>query len=134
MDDITAGAGYAVLGFWLFIGIVVAAGIWDTIRKRDAQHETLRRIIESGQQIDEELAEKVLELSSDNQDLEENLKVAATIMFFISPGLILFGWIMGLFLAEELFGIMLAVGALVAVIALGLLAAGWVIRRGGQGS
>ena len=57
------------------------------------------------------------------------LKVSATITFFLAPGLALFGWIMGLFLAPELFGILLGVGALVLLISAGLYAASLVAQR-----
>ena len=132
MEELSSGAGYAALGFWLFIGMVVTSGVWDSIRKRDAQHETLRRIVESGQPVDEELADKILQLSSGNKDLGRDLKVSATIMLFISPGLVLFGWIMGIFLAEEMFGLMLAVGALVLIIGIGLAVASMLLKRGSK--
>ena len=51
MEAISLGAGLAALGFWLFIAVVVIGGIWDGARKREAKHESLRRIIESGQQV-----------------------------------------------------------------------------------
>ena len=47
------GAGLAALAFWGFIAAVVVAYYWDSIRKRDAQHETVRRALESGQQLDQ---------------------------------------------------------------------------------
>ena len=58
------GAGLAILAFWGFIASVSVAGIvaaiWDGIRKREAQHETVRRLIESDQTIDHELVDKLL--------------------------------------------------------------------------
>ena len=50
MQSFSLGAGLAALAFWGFIASVVVAGIWYDIRKRDAQHETVRRIVESGTQ------------------------------------------------------------------------------------
>jgi len=58
MEDLGIGAGLAALGFWGFVAVAVVAGIWDNIRKRDAQHETVRRLIESGQSADD-LAQQV---------------------------------------------------------------------------
>ena len=49
MEGISVSEGLAALGFWTFIAAIIVAGIWDGIRKREAQHETLRRMIESGQ-------------------------------------------------------------------------------------
>ena len=46
------GIGLAALAFWGFIAVVVAVTVWDGIRKREAQHETLRRLIKSGQPLD----------------------------------------------------------------------------------
>ena len=102
MEHLGNTAGYAALGFWIFIAVVVASGVWDGIRKREAQHETLRRIIESGQTIDDELVDKLIELTGGNKDKEQDFRIAAIILIFIAPGLALFGWIMGIFLAEQL--------------------------------
>ena len=78
MQELTTGAGLAALGFWLFIGITVAVGVWGSIRRRDAQHETLRRAIESGQPIDENLTDKLLALSGESKDMERDLKVTGS--------------------------------------------------------
>jgi uncharacterized protein DUF6249 len=129
VEDFGSGAGLAALGFWLFIGIVVAAGVWDSIRKREAQHETLRRIIESGQHIDNELTDKLLALTGGNKDIDRDLRVGGVIMLFVAPGLAIFGWLMSLFVAEELLGIMLAVGALVLTIGIGLMVAAEMVRK-----
>lgn len=128
MQEITTGTGIAALGFWLFVAAVVAAGIWDSIRKRDAQHETLRRIIESGQSIDDQLTDKLLNLTG-GKDLARDLKVGALVLLSISPGLIIFGWIMSIFVEPQLLPIMLAVGALVGCIGIGLWAAAHFIKR-----
>ena len=37
------GVGLGALGFWGFIAAVVVASYWDGIRKRESQHETIRR-------------------------------------------------------------------------------------------
>ena len=69
MEDIGTGAGLAALGFWLFVASAVATGVYNSIRKRDAQHETLRRVIESGQTVDQELAEKLLSRTDLDSDM-----------------------------------------------------------------
>ena len=55
-EGLGLGAGLGAIGFWLFIAAVVVAGIWFYVRKREAEHETLRRMIdESGRNIDLEV-------------------------------------------------------------------------------
>ncbi len=39
---------------------LVGAYIWYRVRKREAQHETLRRMIEKGQDVDQALMDKLL--------------------------------------------------------------------------
>jgi hypothetical protein len=131
MDDLGAGAGFAALGFWLFIAAIIVAGVWDSIRKRESQHETLRRIIESGQTIDDELTDKLLSLTggASNKNLDRDLKVSGLILLAIAPGLAVFGWIMSLTLAPELLPVMLAVMALLVFVSIGLLGAAHYVRR-----
>ncbi len=128
MADLGTGAGLAALGFWCFIAFIVVAGVWDSIRKRDAEHETLRRIIESGQTLDIELTERLLSVTGGSRQLDRDLKVGGLIMVFIAPGMILLGW--GLSTLEpELFPVMLGIAGLIGLISIGLLVASWVVRR-----
>lgn len=129
MEDFGTGAGLAAMGFWLFIAIVVAAGIWDNIRKRDAQHETLRRAIESGKPIDKEMTNTLLSLPGDNKSLDRDLKVGGLITLFIAPGLVLMGWIMSITLEPELFMVLLGVGALLLFVSIGLLVASVAVSK-----
>jgi hypothetical protein len=131
MEELGTGAGFAVLGFWCFVAAIIVAGVWDGIRKRETQHETLRRIIESGQTIDDELTDKLLSLTggASNKDLDRDLKVGGLIVLGISPGMAVFGWIMSLALAPKLLPIMLAVSALMVFVGLGLLGAAYFVRR-----
>ena len=41
------GLGLASLAFWGFVAAVSVAGIWSEIRNKDAQHETMRRIVDA---------------------------------------------------------------------------------------
>ena len=129
MESIGTGAGLAAMGFWLFIAIIVATGVWDSIRKRDAQHETLRRAIESGQPIDDELADRLLALSGDSRKLARDLKVGGIIVLALAPGLALMGWGMSVALAPELFGVLSSVAGLLAFLGAGLLLASFVVTR-----
>lgn len=129
MEQIGTGAGLAALGFWLFIAAMAAVGVWSNIRKRDAQHETLRRVIESGQPIDMELTDKLLALTGDDRDLERDLKVSAWLVAFIAPGLLLMGWIMSLTVAPEMLHVMLGVAVLLGFISAGLFVASYVVGQ-----
>lgn len=130
MEHLGTGAGLAALGFWTFIAAAVAASYWDKIRKREAQHETLRRVIESGQAIDEELTDKLLMISGDARDYARDLKVAGLITLFVAPGLWLFGWLLSAAVGEpQLVGIFTGIAALVAFISIGLLVGAYVAER-----
>ena len=121
MQGFTLGAGLASLAFWGFIASVVVAGIWFDIRKREAQHETVRRIVESGKPIDEELMDKLLSLGSGkSQRLDRSFKITGLIMLPVSAGLVIFGMIMGTAYPQVQLPL-LAAAALVACIGLGFL-------------
>jgi hypothetical protein len=109
--------GLAALGFWLFIAAAAVGGIWDGVRKREAEHETLRRIIESGKTPDQRLMDKLL---GTDKAPERDLKVAGVIVTFVAPGLAIMGWIIG---RQEPDAFMPIVGAaaLVGFVGIGLL-------------
>jgi hypothetical protein len=111
--------GFAVFGFWMFVAAAVVAGVWDGIRKREAEHETLRRIIESGKQPDQQLMDKLL---GEDKAPERDLKVAGLIVIFVAPGLAVMGWFIGKDNADA-FMALLGVSLLVAFVGLGLLTA-----------
>jgi len=128
MEHLGTGAGLGALGFWLFIASVIAVGVWYDIRRREAQHETLRRIVESGQPINDAVVDKVLAMASSNRDLARDLTISGLIMAFIAPGLIVLGWLLSVSVEANLFLVMLGVAGLVAFIAAGLLIASRVAR------
>lgn len=55
-----SGSGLGVLGFWLFLGILVVAIAWAIVRIIQIRHETLMRLAERGQILDKNLYEKFL--------------------------------------------------------------------------
>ena len=128
MDGITTGTGVAALGFWLFVAAIIAVGVWDSIRKRDAQHETLRRIVESGQTVDDEMVNKLLSITDGNPNVERDLRISGMIMAAIGPGMALFGWV-GSAIADEFAYIMYGVACLMIFISLGLFGAASIVRR-----
>ncbi|MCP4300226.1 MAG: hypothetical protein GY783_06560 [Gammaproteobacteria bacterium] len=123
MDGI--GGGLAALAFWGFIAAVVVGGMWYAIREREAQHETLRRIIESGQPADQALMDKVL---GGDKVVHRDLKIAALIVLLTAPGLAVMGWFIS-FVSEEALMPLLGVAALVAFVGVGLLVASKVAER-----
>jgi len=131
MQGIGTGAGLAALGFWLFIASIVAVGVWYDIRKRESQHETLRRVVESGQPIDESLTDKLLSITGGvpSRQLDRDLNISGLLVLSIAPGLTLMGWIMSMTLEGNLLYIMLGVSALMVCIGIGLLVAAYVVRR-----
>ena len=120
--------GLAALGFWLFVAAAAVGGIWDGVRKREAQHETLRRIIESGKTPDQQLMDKLL---GTNKNPERDLKVAGLIVSFVAPGLAIMGWLIGRQDAEAFLPIVGA-ACLVGFVGIGLLVAANYMERSGR--
>ena len=121
------GFGIAAFAFWGFIASCVVGGIWYAIREKEAQHETLRRIIESGKDVDAEVIDQVM---NEGGKSETDLKVGGLITLFVAPGLALLGFVLKVATDnDQVFTILLGVAGLVAFIALGLLAAAKVVER-----
>ncbi len=99
MAEVGLGAGLGAMGFWLFIGIAVCAGVWNAARKREAQHETLRSIIVNEKNLDPDMIEKLMNLADDEddspEDLATGLTVAGYIILALAPGLMILGWFVG---------------------------------------
>ncbi len=121
MENITTGAGYAVLGFWIFLAAIIAAGIWESIRKRDAQHETLRRIIESGQTIDDQLTLQLLDVLGGNKDTVRDMRTGSFIVLAIAPGLVALGWGLSFIAGSEILIVLASVAALMVCLGFGML-------------
>ncbi len=120
------GAGLVALAFWGFIAAVAVAGIWDGIRKRDAQHETVRHLLESGQQTGQATLEKLLSLSGGgNKHPDRDFKITALWILPVAPGLALLGLILG----AEAQAPLLGVAVLVACLGIGFLLAGKIAER-----
>jgi hypothetical protein len=113
------GTGLAALAFWGFVGAVVVAGIWYSIREKEAQHETMRRIVESGQPIDEKVIEKVFRGESRP---DRDLKIGGLITIFCAPGLVILGYALS-FINDKVLPPLLGAAGLVAFVGIGLLIA-----------
>jgi hypothetical protein len=115
-------------GFWMFIAAVVVGGMWFEARKRETQQDTLRRLVESGKDIDEAVLEKILAIGNKGNRNDQELTTAGLIMLFISPGLLVLGYFMQ-GLNEVLLTLLAGVAGLVAFIGIGLLVAGRVAKH-----
>jgi hypothetical protein len=113
------GAGLVALAFWGFIAAVVVAGIWYGIRERQAQHETLRHMIDSGKPIDQALMDKVL---GGDRQVHRDLRIGGLIVLCAAPGMALLGWFISR-IAEPALMPLLGVAALMVFVGIGLLAA-----------
>ena len=121
------GFGLASVAFWGFIASCVVGGIWYAIREKEAQHETLRRIIESGKDVDPEVIDRIM---SDGGKSDVDLRVGGYITMSVVPGLAILGWFLERVTENKtVFEVLLGVSGLVFCIALGLLVAARVTER-----
>lgn len=131
MEYIIAGnAGLVAVAFWTFLAAVIVAGtlanVWDGIRKRETQHETVRRLIESGQPIDQLAVDKLLSLSeAGNKRHDQDFKLAGLWLLPVAPGLAIFA----LFLPVQAQTALLGVAAMLLCMAAGFLLAGKIAGR-----
>ena len=115
-------ASIGAFGFWLFVAVVVGGGMWYDARKKESEQETLRRLVESGQRIDPALVDKMLRTTG-NEHKDRDLKIGGIITLFAGLGLVVLGWFLGK-LDSQIFGVMLGVSGMVAMVGIGLLLAG----------
>ena len=129
MEHIGLGAGLAALAFWGFVAVAVLAGVWNGIRKRDAQHETVRRLIESGQTIDQELLEKLALVSGDeSRRPDREFHITGLWVLPVAVGMAIFALILGQAEPDALFPL-LGVSALLACLGIGWMVAGKIVAR-----
>ncbi|MEM7504223.1 MAG: hypothetical protein AAF417_19440 [Pseudomonadota bacterium] len=119
--------GLGSLGFWLFVAAAVLGGIWSDIRKRESQQETLRRIVESGRDVDPALVAKILS-SGQSETLERDLRIGGFVVIAAAAGLALLGWFLSA-TSEDALMPLLGVAALVGCVGIGLLAAAGLVER-----
>lgn len=116
------GGGLASLAFWGFVAACVISGVWDGVKKREVQHETLRRLIESGKPIDPVLLDKVL--GEQANKLDRDLRIGGIVMISISAGIGILS-----FFQPRLLLPLLGVAALVCCFGIGLLIASVYAKR-----
>ncbi|WP_419914025.1 hypothetical protein [Hoeflea sp.] len=124
------GAGLAAFGFWMFIAAVVVAGIWYDVAKRRAQHETLRRLIVSGQTVDKELLDGLFAATTGSSErLKQELMVYGLITLFVAQGIALLAWFLSLQYPPALYPV-LGAAVLVGFVAIGLIVASRAVPSG----
>jgi len=121
-------AGLGALGFWIFIGAIVVAGIWFDVRRRETEQETLRRIVESGQNIDSAMIDKLVKAGGVQSRTDRDLTVSGLIVIFLAPGIAILGWFLAK-LRPEIMSVMLGVALLLGMLGIGLLVAGKISKR-----
>jgi hypothetical protein len=119
------GAGVASLAFWGFMAAAVIVGTWDKAKKRETQHETLRRMIASGP-VDEGLMKRLMVGEPKRADRE--LAIGAIVLFSIAVGLVLLGFVLRDAYETALTPLMGAAGV-VACLAVGLWVASGYVKR-----
>jgi len=121
--------GLSALAFWGFIATVVVAGVWENIRKRDTKHETLRRMIESGQPLDENLLKQLgLIETVENDRPDRAFKISALWLLPISVGLAILAIFLG-YIEQDARTAVLGVSALTACIGIGAWIGGMITSR-----
>ena len=131
MENIGIGAGLGAMAFWIFVAAAVVASYWDGIKKRETQHETVRRAIESGNQIDEDMMNKLMSMGSGGGSrADRDFKVTALWMLPIAPGMAVFAYVLSsLEGAEAAFYPLMGVAGLIACMAAGFWIAGMIVSR-----
>ena len=119
------GVGLGAFAFWGFIAAVTVGGIWGESKKRESQHETLRRLVESGQPVDTELMEKLM---GKEPRPDRGLRTGGIVNLALCVGLV----IMGLLVSqtdERATGPIVGFGCVLGCLGVGLLIASVFARR-----
>jgi hypothetical protein len=120
------GTGLAALAFWGFIAAIMVAGVWDGAKKREAQHETLRRLIDGGKPVDEALMTKLM--GGEIKRPDRDLRISAIIVFSVAAGIMVLAAFLNQMNPRTLMPLLGAAG-LIACIGVGLLVASAYVRR-----
>jgi hypothetical protein len=129
MQEWGLGAGLAAMAFWAFIAAISVAGVWDGIRKREAKHETVRRLVESGREIDSELMDKLMGLTDNKSERPDRMFLITGLWVLpAAVGMLALGFGLG-FISPEAEVALYAVSGLLGVIGLGFLGASKIVGR-----
>jgi hypothetical protein len=120
------GTGLAALAFWGFIAAIMVAGVWDGAKKREAQHETLRRLIDGGKPVDEALMTKLM--GGEKKRPDRDLRISAIIVFSVAAGITVLAAFLNQMNPRTLMPLLGAAG-LITCVGVGLLVASAYVRR-----
>ncbi|MEL7296382.1 MAG: hypothetical protein AAGJ86_01905 [Pseudomonadota bacterium] len=120
-----------MFGFWMFIAAAAVGGIWSDVKSKETKQETLRRMVESGRDLDPATIQEVLG-KEEGQSYEQQLRTASYITGGVAVGLLLFSLFLGLVSVEAKW-VLMGVSALVGSISGGLYLASGYIRRATSG-
>lgn len=127
MQEWGLGAGLAAVAFWVFIAAVSVAGVWDNIRKREAKHETVRRLVESGQKIDSDLMDKLMGLTDNKSERPDRVFFITGLWILpVAVGVVALGFGLG-FISPEAEVALYSVAGLLAILGLGFLLASKIV-------
>ena len=124
------GAVSVVIGvaFWVFVAIVVVAGVWLAYARNRETQKTIRLAIEKGMHLDPAL---INTLVVRKQDKPEDYWVGGVICVAIGVGLPILGFFVGRMAPPAFFPIVGA-GILVGLIGVGLIVSGILVGRRGK--
>jgi len=129
MQEWGLGAGLAAIAFWMFIAAISVAGVWDGIRKREAKHETVRRLVESGKEIDSELMDKLMGLTDNKSERPDRVFFITGLWVLpVAVGLVALGYGLG-FISPEAKVALFSVAGLAGVLGIGFILASKIVGR-----
>lgn len=122
------GGGIAAAAFWAFVAVIIVAGIWDSARKRETQHETLRRMLDKSDALDQQLLDKMISQMNGQNRLDRDLGLAGVLTTLIAPGIAILGWFIAMIAPQAWFPLV-GVAGLVFFVGLSLLVASRLVAR-----
>ncbi|MEM1142150.1 MAG: hypothetical protein AAGI88_06145 [Pseudomonadota bacterium] len=119
-----------MFGFWMFIAAAVLGGIWSDVKSKESKQETLRRLVESGQEINAQTLDALLN-GADSRDNEREYRIGSYVLGGVALGLFVFSLFLGI-VSSDARWVLMGVSFLVACIAGGLRVASHYVARDQQ--
>lgn len=127
--DLSAAIGAA--SFWLFVAIVVVAGVSSSVFRHRETQKTIRQAIEQGQTLSPETLERLLRSDRPSPPSRRAVLAGGIMLLAVAGGMALIGWATAVqYHNPSMLYPGLAVGGLLGVLAVGLFAVSLLIPRG----